>query len=50
MEFYELKMVSMIDEEYMTMFLVLLRYVTYVKDEKTKVYIFINGLLLAFKD
>lgn len=33
-EFYELKIGSMIDEEYMTKFLELLRYVSYIKDEK----------------
>ena len=35
-QFYELKMESMIDEEYMTKFLELLRYVPYLKDEKAK--------------
>jgi len=41
---------SMIDEEYMTKFLKLLRYVCYLKDEKKKVQIFISGLPLIFKD
>lgn len=36
-EFYELKIGSMTDEEYMTKFLELLRYVPYLKDEKTKI-------------
>ena len=36
-QFYELKMGSMIDEEYMTKFMELLRYVLYLKDEKAKV-------------
>jgi len=40
---------SMIDEEYMTKFLELLRYVPYLKDEKTKFSIFVCGLSLAFK-
>lgn len=35
-EFYELNMGSMIDEEYMTMFLALLRYIPYLKYEKDK--------------
>eukprot|EP00253_Pinus_taeda_P032219 PITA_32219 len=35
-EFYELKMGSMIDEEYTTKFLELLRYVPYLTDEKAK--------------
>lgn len=50
MEFYEQKMELMSDEEYMTKFLELFRYVWYLKDEKTKVQIFIYGLPLAFKD
>jgi len=49
-DFYELNMGSMIDEEYMTKFPDLLRYVPYVKDEKTKVQRFIIGLPLVFKD
>jgi len=36
-EFYELKIGSMTNEEYTTKFLELLRYVSYLKDEKTKV-------------
>ena len=36
-EFYELKMWPMIDEEYTTTFLELLRYLPYLKDEKAKV-------------
>lgn len=49
-EFYELKMASMTDEEYMTKFFELLRYVSFLKDEKEKVHRFVNGLPLAFKD
>jgi len=36
-ELYEFKMGSMIDEEYMTKFLELLRYVSYRKDERTNI-------------
>jgi hypothetical protein len=35
-EFYEFRMGSMIDEEYTTRFLDLLRYVPYLKDGKKK--------------
>ena len=49
-EFYELNMGSLIDEECTTKFLELLRYVPYLKDEKTKVQRFINRFPLAFKD
>lgn len=49
-EIYELNMGSMTDEEYTTMFLELLRYVPYLKDEKMKVHRFISGLPLIFKD
>lgn len=49
-DFYELNMGSMIYEEYMTKFLGQLRYVPYLKDEKTKVQRLISGLPLAFKD
>jgi len=48
-EFYELKIRYMTNEEYMTKFLDLLRYVTYLKDEKTKVHRFVSGFPLAFK-
>lgn len=47
--FYELNMGSMIDEEYMTKFLELLRYVLYLKDEKDRLKIFVSGLPLAFR-
>ena len=49
-EFYELKMGSMIDAEYMNKFLQLMRYVLYITDEKAKVHNFFSGLPLAFKD
>lgn len=45
-----MNMGSMTDEEYMNKFLDLFRYVSYLKDEKTKVQRFINGLLITFKD
>jgi len=35
--FYELKLRKMIDEEYTTTFLELLRYMPYIKDENTKI-------------
>lgn len=41
---------SMTDEEYTTMFLELLRYALYLKDEKVKVHIFFSGFSLAFRD
>lgn len=37
-------------EEYMTKFLEFLRYVPYLKDEKTKFQRFISGLSFKFKD
>jgi len=49
-DFYESKMGSLTDEEYKTKFLELLRYVSYLKDEKTKVQRFIIGLPLVFMD
>lgn len=48
-ELYVLKMGSMIDEEYMTKFLEMLRYILYLKDKKEKVQRFISGFPLAFK-
>ena len=47
-EFYELKMGSMTDKEYTTNFLELLRYVSYLEDEKAKVHRFVSGFPLAF--
>jgi len=49
-EFYELQMGSMTDEEYTSIFLELLRYVTYLGEYKTKVQRFISGLLVAYKN
>lgn len=49
-KFYKLKMGQMADEEYITKFLQLLRYMQYLKDEKVKIQWFISGLPLAFKD
>jgi len=40
----------MTDEEYTTKFLELLRYVSYLTDEKTKVQRFVNGFPLAFRE
>jgi len=40
----------MIDKEYMTKFMELLRYVPYLKDEKTKFHRFVSGFPLTFKD
>ena len=48
--FYELKMESMIAEEYTTKFLELLRYVLYLTNEKAKVQRFFSGLPLLFRD
>lgn len=48
-EFYDWKMGSVTDEEYMNKLVELLRYVPYVKDEKTKFQRFISGIPLAFK-
>lgn len=50
MEFYELQMGSMIDDEYTGRFLELLRYVPYLKDEKTKVQRFISGIPTTYRD
>lgn len=40
----------MTNEEYMTKFLELLRYVPYLKDEKSRVQIFVSGFPLEFRD
>jgi len=40
----------MIDDEYYSRFLELLRYVPYLKDEKAKIHIFINGFPGAYRD
>jgi len=49
-ELYELKMGSMTDEEYTTKFLELLRYLPYLKDEKSKVQSFVSRSPLTFRD
>jgi len=41
---------SMTDEEYTSIFLELLRYVPYHKEEKAKIQRFISGFSVAFKD
>jgi len=41
---------SMIYGEYTTKFLEILRYVMYLKDDKTKVQQFVSGFPLAFRD
>lgn len=41
---------SMIDDEFTSKFLEILRYVSCLKEEKAKIQIFISGLLVAFKD
>ena len=43
-EFYKLEMGSMIDEEYTSRFLELLRYVPYLKEEMANIHRFISGL------
>jgi hypothetical protein len=43
-EFYELKLGQLTIEEYVSRFLKLLRYVTYIKEKKAKVQCFISGL------
>ena len=43
-------MSSILDEEYTTKFLELLKHVPYLKDEKEKIQRFISGFPLSFKD
>lgn len=50
MDFYELQMGSMRDEEHTSRFLELLRYVPYLREVKYKVQRFINGFLVACRD
>lgn len=45
---YELKMGPIIDEEYTSRLLELLRYVSYLKSERAKIERFISGLLITF--
>eukprot|EP00253_Pinus_taeda_P009443 PITA_09443 len=49
-EFYELNMGSMTEKEYVTKFMELLGYASYLIDEKAKVQRFFNGLPLTFRD
>jgi len=49
-KFYELKMGSMTDDEYIDRFLELYIYVPYLKEEKAKVWRFISGLSLVYTD
>jgi len=49
-ECYELKMVSMIDEEYTTKFLDILRWVLYLKDGKAKVQRIFSAFPSSFRD
>jgi len=39
-----------IDEEYTSIFLELLRYLPYLREEKDKVHRLINGFLVAYRD
>lgn len=48
--FYELKMGKMADDEYITKFLELLRYVPYLKDQKANIKGFISGFPMTFRD
>lgn len=48
--FYELKMGKLTNDNYVTKFFELLRYVPYLKDEKSKINIFINMLPMEFRD
>jgi len=48
-KFYELKMEQMSYEEYTTKFLELLRYVLYLKDEKSKIERYVSGMPQSFK-
>ena len=47
---YDIKMESMKDEEYISKFLELLRYVPYYKEEKAKIQRFTSVLLMRFKE
>jgi len=49
-QFYELKMGFMIDDEYTSMFLELLRYLVYLKEEKAKIQRFTSGSPMPFRD
>lgn len=49
-EFYELQMGSMSNEEYTRIFLELLRYVPYLREEKTEVHRYISGFSVSYRD
>jgi hypothetical protein len=49
-EFFELKLGNMTMEEYEKKFLELLRYVSYIKDEKEKIQRFLSGFPTFYKD
>ena len=49
-EFYELHMGSMTDDEYNSRFLELLRYVSFLKEEKAKIQRFISGFPTTYRD
>jgi len=49
-EFFDLKLGSMTIGEYENNFLVLLKYVGFIKDEKVKIYSFLSGLPSFYKD
>jgi hypothetical protein len=49
-KFYELKLGQLAIDEYINKFLVLIRCVPYIKDEKVKMQRFISGLPQSFQD
>jgi hypothetical protein len=49
-EFFELKFGSMTMDEYEKIFLALLRYVDFIKDEKVNIQIFLSGIPSIFSD
>ena len=48
-EFYEINIGSMTNEDYIRRLLELLRYVSYLKEEKENIQRFISGFSVAFK-
>lgn len=48
-EFYELKMGQLTNYEYVTKFLKLLRYVPYIREEKSKTQRFMSGFPVEFR-
>jgi len=49
-KFLEHKLGKLTMDEYVKRFIELLRYVPYIKDEKTKIHFFLNGLPQCFQD